>query len=205
MTKILITVLITSLFSVISSCKKGDGDPFLSLKSRASRLAGEWTWTSSEYELSAFSNFNGINHTSSVISTYNGSTETYIESSTNNGVTSSDTISENFTVSWTINKDNTYKIEYASAEGNMTQEGIWSFYGKNKEEELKNKEAVSFITTKETWSAEGMSSSDNYKTLSGRVFRIEALKNKELTLKFSESTTSENSSYSYTQTINLTQ
>ena len=36
------------LVANLSSCKKGENDPFLSLKSRKARLCGEWTVTKSE-------------------------------------------------------------------------------------------------------------------------------------------------------------
>lgn len=49
MKKIVVSLAALALLSsAVTSCKKGDGDPFLSLKSRKARVAGEWKATKME-------------------------------------------------------------------------------------------------------------------------------------------------------------
>ena len=44
-------LLILALVAAFTSCKKGENDPFLSLKSRKGRLAGDWIVKSATYTL----------------------------------------------------------------------------------------------------------------------------------------------------------
>ena len=90
MKKLIVGALsIALLAGGMSSCKKGENDPFLSLKSRKGRMAGEWTvtkLTSTEVDTPA----GGTASTSTT--TVDGSTLTMVESSGGNSTTTNGTI-----------------------------------------------------------------------------------------------------------------
>lgn len=67
---------------IMSSCKKGANDPFLSLKSRNARITGTWELSSYEYESTYASTSFGCFNNSSKTSSFDGTTIT--ESSTSN-------------------------------------------------------------------------------------------------------------------------
>jgi len=127
-------LLLVIIIVIIPSCKKGDNDPFLSLRSRKARITGEWKLI-----------------TGTTIYTFNDTTEsvTYYEnkvdvvySTTDAGTIASGTYS--YTEKWNINKDYTFKITQNFFDYRKEISGYWSFYNKDKNLELKNKEAIIF-------------------------------------------------------------
>ena len=87
-------ILLTILLTVVSSCKKGEDDPFLSFKSRDARLRGEWklvkmtgTYTDGLVEP-------GVSDLNVYTVDYDGTTVTRTE---NDSVTGSATWSVNYT------------------------------------------------------------------------------------------------------------
>lgn len=100
------------------SCKKGDEDPGLSLRSRKARLAGEWTVTEMNMTTTtenSNSSSGGSSNSSTNISevVYSGTslTEYMTSTNTNSGVTNTfrDTvIYDNVTITYTIEKDGTF-------------------------------------------------------------------------------------------------
>lgn len=63
-------ILSSGLLFFSLGCKKGEGDPFLSLKSRKSRLVGEWTIDSWTYNMLSNYNSNAVSTSSNQGSTY---------------------------------------------------------------------------------------------------------------------------------------
>lgn len=108
-------------------CKKGEGDPFLSLKSRKSRLVGEWTIDSWSYHMATNSVLN-------MVSTYSSLSTTYSYTSKYTGAQTYDLnidksifkVSENtFSESSQSNSSYFYsenKKKYGTASGNATIE-----------------------------------------------------------------------------------
>ncbi len=96
---------------VLNSCKKGDEDPFLSLKSRKGRLAGEWTLDSGTL-------------------TYTWGTTAYTATFTSSMVTASyagESYNWMYTERIEFKKDNTFKITVMDDGDLETSEGFWTF------------------------------------------------------------------------------
>ena len=160
----LFLLIIISLGFVFQSCKKGDNDPFLSLRSRMARITGVWELTSgtkyfTEDDSSNTVNYDGINAYSLV-----------------------DTFP--YTLKWTIEKEGTFVLNAHNSGVVFTYKGLWSFGHKIKEIDLKNKESIIFRYTYYNVVYNG--GTGNYtETYSGYdcpvdEFRIDQLKNKEL-------------------------
>lgn len=184
-----------------TSCKKGENDPFLSLSSRKARLTGEWT-VSSSYSKSTYTS-GGT--TSTNINDFNGSTNT--NTYTSGGF--SNTSIENKTIEFTINRDGSFtKVTTNTTDEEKTEEtGVWTFAGKDKTSDYKNKEVVVFYTQKSVFTDLSDNSTSTQETTSvnfGETYVIDQLKGKEVIFKASESSTGTSSSNSYESKITLT-
>lgn len=183
---------------VFNSCKKGEGDPAISLKSRKSRVAGEWTVSSLT---STSSSTSGPAVTSSSTYTFDGST---VKGSTTSGGTTiswpvaPDTYTQTLTM--TFEKDGTWKSSQVSTETSGTspnnttevttteESGTWTFEGGTGES--KKKEYLSTYTTSSTWtkvtttgSVSTTTSGSNTATAKGGspdVWQLTTLKSKEI-------------------------
>ncbi len=163
-------LLICSIVIGFTSCKKGEDDPFLSLKSRDSRLKGEWVMKSAS--ITDTYSASGLSSTSTT--TYNGTqmTETV--------ATGSDTWA--YTYNITIEKDGTCKMVEVDDGSTTNYEGTWVWSHKNKSNETKNKEIINFTYTKETYN----SSTYQYTGISvDESWQIQKLASKELIVKLS--------------------
>ena len=139
-------ILFVGIITFSGCTKKGEDDPFLSLRTRTARLTGEWnvvTYESSGSSTSAtdIKKIDGSSYTRTNVS--NGTADTYIGAATH-------------TV--TIEKDGTYEIVFNStitANGrtyidNYKEKGVWYWAEGNKELKTKSKELVVFQTTEVT-------------------------------------------------------
>ena len=150
--------------TTISSCKKGENDPFISLKSRKARISGEWKL--SEGTITETSTSGGTTDTD--VTTYTGTTKSY------NGNTS--TYSETLT----IEKDGTFESVIIEDGVYLTIRGNWYFSGKSKDIELKKKEAIIFSELQYVFT----SGTNTYTGLYGdQIILIDQLKNKEIIFK----------------------
>lgn len=188
---IILSLGAVALTAGISSCKKGENDPFLSMKSRKSRLAGEWTVTKMEgtkVEVETFSvGGDDYTMTTTTTTTYDGANEVddvKTETSSSMGtVTENDSYSNPHTVSYTFDKDGTFKmVDTDTDDGDVnTIEGTWAFVGKSKTAELKNKEAISLFYNKMTTTSGSTTSTS---TVTGQdwpsIMVIDQLKSKEI-------------------------
>jgi hypothetical protein len=170
-----------------TACKKGENDPGLSLKSRKGRLTGEWkltkgTETNTSGGSTSTKNFDGT----SLTQTAGGGS-----------------ITGTFAYTLTIDKEGTYEYKMSETIGGSTnidtQKGRWSFLGKNKDGEIKNKEAIVLMETSYT---SGTTSTTTSNPTSGAIWTIDQLKNKEMIVKGKETYTSGSTTstfeYSYT-------
>ncbi|NVK65236.1 MAG: hypothetical protein HWE22_11655 [Flavobacteriales bacterium] len=169
----------------VSSCKKGENDPFLSLRSRKARITGEWKLTKGTITQSQTSG--GV--TDSQVTTYTEST------SSTGGFTS--TYSETLT----IEKDNTYEVVIVENGVSNTIRGNWYFSGKVKDADLKKKEAIVFSETQYI----SPSGTTQYTGLyADQILLMDQLKNKEVVFKgditYSDSD-GEAATYSYDRTF----
>jgi hypothetical protein len=126
---------------MLNSCKKGEEDPFLSLKSRKSRLSGEWKLTDGTQTVSSAS--------ATITYTYNGAS-----------VTSSLGGSSPYTETLVFNKDNTFKFTITDDDNLEVTEGFWTFV--EGYDEIKDKEMVLLQIGKRTITVSGNTSVQNY-------------------------------------------
>jgi hypothetical protein len=175
-TLIALTTVI-ALGSIVTSCKKGENDPFLSLRTRKARVVGEWKVVSSTSE---YIDVNGDKTTT----TYDGTTETEVDYDASSGLSSSSTSTK--TEEWTFNKDNSFTYKVTTPSGTEQYDGSWSFMGKSKEGEVKKKENIGLRILKYTSTPTvGVTQTSTY---SGdqdffAVYEIDQLKNKEMIIK----------------------
>ncbi|MBK9478404.1 MAG: hypothetical protein IPN99_06110 [Bacteroidetes bacterium] len=155
-----LVLVVLAAAAVLPACKKGEEDPFLSLRSRKSRVAGEWTVESREEKVTTSKVSPSVNSTSTETTTINGSTYTYNYTSGSNTTTINGTVG---TYKVTFEKDGAWKSTYeyttvftfgtspfTTVETTLTKiesSGIWNFLGKVGD--AKNKENLSVSTTSE--------------------------------------------------------
>lgn len=163
-----------------TACKKGENDPGISLRGRKARFVGEWKTTA------------GVTKTTSGAGT---TTETYTET----GVTytsGAGSATSTWSQTLTVEKDGTFKmVENETPQGGNTTttsaKGRWMFAGKNKDAELKNKEAVVLTITEITTTSGGASTTTTFTNPdNGIIWAIDQLKNDEMIVKYTTSTTS---------------
>ncbi|MEW6468732.1 MAG: hypothetical protein AB1458_07395 [Bacteroidota bacterium] len=165
--------LTACLFPVFfTGCKKGEGDPFISFKSRKSRLTGEWMLSSGTM---VDKSTNGSN-TTTITTTYDGAnlTETTV---VNSG--SPMTVSYAHTEKWVFEKDGSYTITVTDSNVTTTMKGKWDF-GQGIGKETKKKEQL--VLYLESYSS-GTYSITYTGTANTDVYDIYQLKNKEIILK----------------------
>lgn len=176
MKKLQILMFILSSVVVLSACKKGEDDKFLSLKSRKARLAGEW-------------NIRSISGSSKNVSGSGTETITY---NYNNGVLSTNTDGDietkGFSLVYNFDKKGTYEIiSNESSVGyqySSTSIGNWTFLGKSKEAERKNKEFVSlFETSFQSSGTQGLFSSSSKMLSEIDNLELVRLTNKEMVVR----------------------
>lgn len=175
-TLIALTTVI-ALGSIVTSCKKGENDPFLSLRTRKARVVGEWKVVSSTSE---YIDVNGDKTTT----TYDGTTETEVDYDASSGLSSTSTSTK--TEEWTFNKDNSFTYKLTTSGGTQQYDGSWTFMGKSKEGEVKKKENIGLRILKYTSTPTvGVTQTSTY---SGdqdyfAIYEIDQLKNKEMIIK----------------------
>lgn len=172
-----------------SGCKKGENDPFLSLRSRKSRLEGNWVIVKEEV---SETNINGST-TEIMQSVYDGKMKITTTTTTVGALSTTVIDTVKFTVNFDIKKDGNYKITAANENkiDIVTTEGTWLFLGKSKLNDLKNKEAILLTTTKQVVSSNPVANSVNYENLNGLTIVIDALKNKEMMTIVEENSSNE--------------
>lgn len=115
MKKIFVYMIIVSVAApFFSSCKKGENDPFISLRSRKSRVAGEWEVTSakgSQIETGPFS--------SNYSWTFDGSVYTETSGSGSSSVSR--------TMEYTFDKNGEYTFEETINGSIYKSKGTWNF------------------------------------------------------------------------------
>lgn len=155
----------------IQSCKKGENDPGLSLKSRKARLTGEWTLKSMEMtEKSSHNMVSTPNKASTTEKSPDFTTVTKVDNEavtititkTTVDTTVTDVKTGTYKCKMNIEKDGTFKFEitknFVESDDTYTTttniveaiEGLWAFVEGSKELELKDKERVMMQNRKKT-------------------------------------------------------
>ena len=168
--------LIALTFSLFTECRKGENDPFLSLRTRKVRVTGFWKLDAGTYSyfspniMDLLIEYDGKKATEKlsgrIIETYN------------------------YSIEFKINKD--YSFERIIIENGFSkiEKGAWFFNKKSRELELKNKEAI----TLSILSIESSGIKTSYTgARADEIWLIDKLKNNELILRkentFTTSTT----------------
>jgi hypothetical protein len=203
MKKIFISLLsLVILTFYLTSCKKGENDPFFSLQSRKARLIGEWKVTNEDItasekyldsNLNINSNYDGFKKMNITVTQTPKGTSTYKDSSY-------------YSQTLSIKKDGTYvqSIVYSNGININITEGTWSFLRKSEINKLKNKEAI-FLTTTRTTIYNGFGTNVYvHNNLDGKTIVIDQLKNKELIIIDDNSFLNENTNISGKSIIKTT-
>ncbi|MFN3916595.1 MAG: hypothetical protein ACK4K0_02530 [Flavobacteriales bacterium] len=204
---LLFSLAIVAAATTFTGCKKGENDPFLSLKSRRGRLAGEWKLTSADVTSKTINSFGGSTVTTTTVTKYDGTTETRTTTTAMSGSSSTTTNTYRYTTEFSFNKDGSYKMVNVDNDNNgtYTEEGSWAFVGKSKNAELKNKEAIVLSETSTNYSQGGNTSTSNTTGFeAGQTLILDQLKNKEVVIKMNYTFSETGSSSEYSGTYVLT-
>ncbi|MCB0481117.1 MAG: hypothetical protein KDC83_06770 [Flavobacteriales bacterium] len=176
MIRILTFILI---LGTVASCKKGENDPLISLKTRKGRLTGEWKMTFAEYS------------TNDTSYTYDGSvlTEKKAEDAQVNLKAEID-YSFDKSGRYIINTRTTYPVDYfGSGTPELTQvyleEGIWNFTGGGGD--TKTKSQILLLPDRIEKSVAGISNIDITvfeNPINGRIYNLDMLKDKSMRWKY---------------------
>jgi hypothetical protein len=188
--KRVLLVLLAAVFAIpaFQSCKKGENDPALSLKSRKARLCGEWNLKEGFTK--------NINH--------DGTITTYTYNGTNVVITATGLPDDGYIITkkLTVNKEGTYKLENLYEDNETISEGAWYFGRANKDLDLKDKETVIFVRNKYTYVdgttviTTGNETLENFST-----WQLDRLSSKELIVLINGAATENGETSSYTGTM----
>lgn len=133
--------LLTLLAAVIllPSCKKGKDDPFISLKSRDSRITAKWKLTSITGTESDITISSGSTTNQSKSVTYNGSTEISTTTTTITGFpTQTNTTTSIYSYDMTIDKLGVVTYNLTAPPDSYTGNGTWVWASNNKNKDVIN-------------------------------------------------------------------
>ena len=192
-------ILLTGTFV---ACKKGDNDPFLSLRSRKDRLSG--LWTVKEETVNEVITIPGSTTTNNVV--YDGQMAISSSVTVASGVSTTTIDTSKYSVSLEIKKTGNYekKIVNVNLLDIEVYSGTWMFLGKSKIDKLKKKEAILITTSKAVISDGAVSNSYVYADLNGKTIVIDQLKNKEMITIIVEDQANETGLSSSTKTTKTT-
>lgn len=179
--KVTAAVLLLASFG-LESCKKGENDPFLSLRSRKGRVAGDWKITAGS----------GTDVSGSTTTTWTYDGATYTQTSGSNSTSTSMTMEYSFDKAgtWT----GTTVTTGTGFSQTVTSSGTWNFTGGVGD--VKNKSQIVMMTLSETTvTVVGSSSTTSTDTYTGSdaptsINDLDELKNKEMIWKYKGSHTS---------------
>ena len=112
-----LSIAIIFLIGILAfnSCKKGENDPFISLRSRDARITGTWNLTGYTKTQTQYMPFNQT--TTTTTQTYNGSSMVVTSGSNSNSYT--------FSQEMTIEKDGTYSLMVINDGDKSEETGYW--------------------------------------------------------------------------------
>ena len=171
---LIIAVISSTVTTSFVGCKKGDGDPFISLHSRKARVAGKWKLASGT-EVNKNTSAGGTSSTTTT--TYDGATASVVSGS-------SPAVSAPYTEAWEFKKDGTFTVTVNDNGDIDVISGVWNFTAGVGE--LKKKEQIVITILSDVYTPSGGGSASTY-TKTGvtndMTFDIYELKNKEMVWK----------------------
>lgn len=181
-TKIITLLLAIDFILPFAGCKKGENDPFFSLMSRKARLVGEWELTEANYNIANIEIIDGRQYRSTYNSVYVNGVETYTEIDI--GLNEKKGTNK-YKREIHFDKKGNYSTIYKDESLKFESTGYWAFLNKNKEADLKNKEAIVLAANSGNLSSNIYTYSENYSIVGFNVsntYLINRLTNKELIL-----------------------
>lgn len=152
--------------TTIESCRKGEGDPFISLLSRKARITGEWKVTSGKGK--------EINGSLETNWTYDGTTQVF---------TGNSSYTDTFTQEYIFEKDGTFKwittTPNSSVAEVQTYTGTWNFSSGIGKQKNKSQIILTLLTYDNGISSTTFTGSDA-PTI---IYDLYQLKNKEIIFK----------------------
>ena len=183
MKKVLVMLLVAvlALPALYSCTKKGEEDPGLSLRSRKSRLTGEWTLESGTMTASSGSTTASYTYTASTVTiNYGGSSNTF-----------------QYTETAVYEKDNTFKRTVMYDGELSVTEGFWAFIGGY--DEVKKEECI-VLRTKSVIDPSGTQVYTGDQ-MPSTVLRLKRLSNKEIFVENEGTQTSGSTTYNVTSSM----
>jgi hypothetical protein len=158
-----------------TGCKKGEGDPFLSLQTRKARVVGEWTATAGKGS--------NTDVTGTETWTYDGTTQTTVDGS--------NTSTDKYTIEFTFEKDGTYKMvqtdNNTSTPVAYTESGTWNFTAGVGSDVKKKTEIVMYALSQQYGSAAAQTFTQDAAPY--QIMDLYQLKSKEIIFKSTGSST----------------
>ena len=170
------TVIIFALLTIFETgCKKGEDDPFFSLRSRRARVVGDWKLISGTETDKSYDNSSATTYTNT--NTYDGSTEAQSETISNSSGSFTTTNSISYTSTYKFEKDGTYTSTTVEDGVTITVEGTWNFGAGVGEK--KNKSELVLTATKTVNDGNSYTYTGNAAT---EVYYIKELRNDKMVL-----------------------
>lgn len=202
--KFIYLLMVLAVTFVSLSCRRGEGDPAISLRSRKARLTGEWKLKKGNYTYTYTYSFGQFQSTTTDILNLSDGIFTYTSTSGNSTSTKTGTYSRKIT----INKDGSWNEEYIRTETGSTtetykREGKWNWTGGVGD--MKSKSQIVLTVLKEMEISGNSTYFTNYTGIEAphEIWDIYQLKNKEMIVKGSGTYTSSGGSNS-TSSFELT-
>ncbi len=207
MKKFLIFIIVIALVApFFTACKKGEDDPFLTIKSRNARLIGEWEMV--DYNETSITTTS--NTTTTTTTTYSGTTYTNTVVDDNGSDSNTGTVAYSVTfnndgtfdrvVNITVNNDTYTSVTIT------TDKGVWYWACKNNELDTKNKEVLVMQLSSQitTFTAGSYNTTDSY-TWEGlncplEYLKIKGLSSKEITFNMEGKYTDNDPTITYSTT-----
>lgn len=167
--------LVATSSITLNSCKKGSGDPLISLRSRKARLVGTWTLTKQDQSNTQTSGGTTTVDTRKV----DGNTLTVTNGGTSTVGTYTETLDITKDGKFTMNSTETYNFGGTAFTTTEVVSGTWDFLSGIGD--LKSKESIILKSLSITQTSGGTSSVNTYsQTNNGTTWKITTLKNKSL-------------------------
>jgi hypothetical protein len=183
------------------SCKKGENDPALSLKSRTSRLVGTWNLVSGQETKVDYDFGNQETFTSTTVYNESSYTETTAFQDVS-GTTTSAPQTISYTLEYSFEKDGAFSLTQIEDGNSDIDKGFWYWGGKSKTQDLKKKETVVIAITEtndgqiDTYGGTAVSADGS--------FQLDRLTGKELSLIVDiQNTYNNGDTYTKSSTLNF--
>ena len=164
--------IITSL-TILSSCKKGANDPFLSLHSRKARVAGDWTLKKADGT--------STSGTSTTTSSFDGTTLT----ETSAGVSTKST----YSLKYKFDKKGTYTSTLIIDTDTWDETGTWNFTSGIGKDKNKDHIIIKTLTSTHKYGSTTTTSTYTGDDAGTFGFYLDELKNKTMVWKYDGSST----------------